>query len=131
MSLGETLRRRREQLGLTQRQLAQRSGVSVRSIRNLEHGQATRPRPALLGRIAGALGLSGIEAGDAHLDLRIGILGTLTAHHGERTVPIPSPRLRTLLGLLAIQPGQRVSCDHIVDVLWDDRPPATSRALVT
>jgi DNA-binding SARP family transcriptional activator len=35
----------------------------------------------------------------------------------------PNRRARTLLKLLAIEHGHRVSLDRVIDVLWDDAPP--------
>jgi len=45
--------------GLTQEALADRSGVSVRTIRNLEAGRVSRPRPASVSLLANALELNG------------------------------------------------------------------------
>jgi len=44
--------------GLSQEELADRSGMSVRAIRSLEHGQVGRPRWASVSLLADALGLS-------------------------------------------------------------------------
>ena len=57
--LGALLRRHRAAAGLTQEDLAGRSGLSVRAIRGLERGEGHRPRPDTVGYLAGALGLSG------------------------------------------------------------------------
>jgi transcriptional regulator with XRE-family HTH domain len=56
---GELLRTQRVRRGITQRQLADLSTVSVRAIRDLENGRATRPRPDTIRLIADGLGLSG------------------------------------------------------------------------
>jgi transcriptional regulator with XRE-family HTH domain len=53
-TIGENLRRFREAAGLSQAQLAERAGLSVRSIQNWEQGQRT-PRAALLLPLAQAL----------------------------------------------------------------------------
>src|SRR6266568_5233669 len=47
--------------GLSQDELADRSGMSVRAIRSLEHGQVGRPRWASVSLLADALGLSDAE----------------------------------------------------------------------
>jgi transcriptional regulator with XRE-family HTH domain len=47
--------------GLSQDELAGRSGMRVRAIRSLEHGQVGRPRWASVSLLADALGLSGAE----------------------------------------------------------------------
>ncbi|MGW7528827.1 helix-turn-helix domain-containing protein [Streptomyces sp. NPDC054783] len=54
---GAHLRARRSGAGLTQEELAERSGLSVRAIRDLEHGRVARPRRETLRLLATALGL--------------------------------------------------------------------------
>ncbi|HEY1281575.1 MAG TPA: BTAD domain-containing putative transcriptional regulator, partial [Acidimicrobiales bacterium] len=39
------------------------------------------------------------------------------------TLAVPGARQRTLLALLALQPGHAVSASRLVDDLWGDRPP--------
>ena len=58
-AFGRELRRLRTSAGLSQEQLAERSGVSVRTIRSLEKASARRPRPSTVGRLADALDLTG------------------------------------------------------------------------
>ena len=53
---GEQLRRRRAAAGLTQEQLAARSGLSVRAISDLERGRTGRARRSTQQQIAAALG---------------------------------------------------------------------------
>jgi tetratricopeptide (TPR) repeat protein/transcriptional regulator with XRE-family HTH domain len=60
-TLGALLNGWRKRALLTQEQLADRSGVSVRTIRKLEAGQVRRPHSQSLQRLAGALGLSDQE----------------------------------------------------------------------
>lgn len=55
----ELLRNHRRNLGATQRQLAVRSMVSIRAIRDLENGRISRPRRDTVRLIATGLGLSG------------------------------------------------------------------------
>ncbi|AUY52848.1 helix-turn-helix domain-containing protein [Streptomyces sp. CB01881] len=54
--LGTLLRRLRKQSGLTQEQVAERSGVSVRTIRRLETGKSTDHRVGTVNLLADALG---------------------------------------------------------------------------
>ncbi|MEV6006184.1 helix-turn-helix transcriptional regulator [Streptomyces sp. NPDC051976] len=54
---GELLRARRGGAALTQEELAERSGLSVRAIRDLEHGRVARPRRETVRMLATALGL--------------------------------------------------------------------------
>jgi tetratricopeptide (TPR) repeat protein/transcriptional regulator with XRE-family HTH domain len=60
-SFGKLLLRVRADAGLTQERLAERSGLSVRTIRNLERGLNGRPREVSVLLLARALGLSGRE----------------------------------------------------------------------
>lgn len=61
---GRLLRSHRTSLGATQRLLAARSTVSVRAIRDLEHGRVDRPRRDTVRLIAAGLGLSGQARAD-------------------------------------------------------------------
>ncbi|MFF4036646.1 NB-ARC domain-containing protein [Streptomyces sp. NPDC001816] len=62
-SLGAALVQAREAALLTQGELAERSGLSVRAIRNLETGHTARPRRQSLLLLAEALGLPSRDAG--------------------------------------------------------------------
>ena len=57
MRPGEWLREQRVGAGLTQEDLAERSGVSVRAIADLERGRTRRPYPSSVRALAQALGL--------------------------------------------------------------------------
>jgi len=54
-TLGEYVRQKREEAGLSQRQLAQEAGVSFSNISRLESGFHTNPSPGLLKNIADVL----------------------------------------------------------------------------
>jgi len=54
---GEWLRKQRVDAGLTQEDLAERSGVSVRAIADLERGRTRRPYPSSVRALVQALGL--------------------------------------------------------------------------
>jgi transcriptional regulator with XRE-family HTH domain len=55
----EVLRSRRRAAGLTQQELAERAGLGVRTLRELENGRATRPQRKTVELLADALGLAG------------------------------------------------------------------------
>jgi tetratricopeptide (TPR) repeat protein/transcriptional regulator with XRE-family HTH domain len=57
-ALGSLLRERRLEAGLTQEQLAEHSGVGLRTIRDLERGRVRRPHRDTITLVASALGLS-------------------------------------------------------------------------
>lgn len=56
--LGRVLRARREELGLSQRQLAEQASLDDATVVRIEQGAFAAPRPDKLSRIAEALGLS-------------------------------------------------------------------------
>jgi predicted ATPase/transcriptional regulator with XRE-family HTH domain len=58
-SFGAMLRRRRLAAGLSQEELAERAGLSVRGVGNLEQGRRHAPRLATVRLLADALGLDG------------------------------------------------------------------------
>lgn len=58
---GEPAREHRRRSALTQEDLAAKTGLSVRHIRDLEAGPITRPHPATLLLLADAFGLHGTE----------------------------------------------------------------------
>src|SRR5215471_259920 len=55
---GLWLRQRREAAGMTQEELAERSGLSARAIGDLERGRTHRPYPRSVRLVVGALGLA-------------------------------------------------------------------------
>jgi DNA-binding SARP family transcriptional activator/DNA-binding XRE family transcriptional regulator len=146
MDVGAELRRRRQAVALTQRQLAQRTGLSLGAIRDLEQGRARNPHPGTIRRLAEVLGLDagdsaglvhemraragspGGRAGDAGpgRGLRLRVLGNLAVwRSGVAFAPGP-PRQRAVLGLLALHPGQAVHRDVIIDALWGEASPASA-----
>ncbi|MEV6601437.1 BTAD domain-containing putative transcriptional regulator [Actinoplanes sp. NPDC051346] len=135
---GGEIRLCRLRAGLTQEQLAQRAGISVRAVRDIEQGRVRSPRAESLRRIAEALGLPGWETPTAEQPrvtpaepaLRIDILGPLSIRFGAEPVALGSGRQRMLLGLLALHPGGIVSRREIVDVLWGHNPPDSCHNLV-
>ncbi|HEY2671620.1 MAG TPA: tetratricopeptide repeat protein [Rugosimonospora sp.] len=58
---GEIVRAHRRRLGLTQEELAEKAGLSVRAIGKIETGRIAAPRPPTLRLLADAFGLTGAE----------------------------------------------------------------------
>ncbi|MEV0677966.1 BTAD domain-containing putative transcriptional regulator [Actinosynnema sp. NPDC050436] len=110
--------------GMTQAELATRSGVSVRTIRAVEQGRATRPHATSLAKLAAAVGLVWPPGGP-----RIGVLGSLEVEV-DGPVRWESRKSRVLLAVLAVHPGHPVSRAEIVDLLWGEDVPATWQNLV-
>ena len=59
--VAEVVRIRRLRMGLSQEQLAERSGIAVRTVRGIESGRVISPRSATLRLLARALDLEGSE----------------------------------------------------------------------
>ncbi|MFI2713356.1 NB-ARC domain-containing protein [Micromonospora sp. NPDC018662] len=64
MEFGPLIKSRRQSLNLSQEELANRSGISVRNLRDLETGRIRKPRQQTVRLLAEALGLSGDERRD-------------------------------------------------------------------
>ncbi|GAA2531801.1 BTAD domain-containing putative transcriptional regulator [Winogradskya humida] len=93
----------RQRLGLTQQQLAGRSGLSARMVRDLESNRVTTPRPRSLRQLAAALELSAEEiAGLGPPVLRVGVLGPLTVTRGGQRVTVENAEARRMLARLAL-----------------------------
>ncbi|GIF53495.1 DNA-binding SARP family transcriptional activator [Asanoa ferruginea] len=138
LNFGSQLRLKRQDAGLTQRELATRSGLSVAVIRDLEQGRTKQPQPRSIEALAGALRLRPAPPARPAPPQRIEtasqpviqILGPLTlrfAGWGAGFGPGP----RTVLGRLALTPGQAVPRAELIDLLWPaEQPPASAVNLV-
>ncbi|MCK9896365.1 BTAD domain-containing putative transcriptional regulator [Frankia sp. AgB32] len=141
-SLGKIICDLRREARLSQRTLAERSGISLRTLREIEHGRVRRPHPSSLQRVALVLddprlsdALAGqvgdrTALGDGHHSLNLQVFGHLTLKLGPVELGLGTPMQRTLLGLLAIHANQVVACEEIVEVLWGDDPPNTFTQLI-
>ncbi|WP_017598348.1 BTAD domain-containing putative transcriptional regulator [Nocardiopsis lucentensis] len=59
--------------------------------------------------------------------MRFSILGPLLVHDASgRPVTIGGTRLRTLLMLLLLRPGQRVPTEQLTDAIWAEGPPSSA-----
>src|SRR3984957_17193453 len=52
--------------------------------------------------------------------MQVRLFGELEAEHAGEPVPVRGAKQRALLALLALRPGQPVSADRLIDVLWGD-----------
>ncbi|OLF15118.1 ATP-binding protein [Actinophytocola xanthii] len=111
---GETVRACRRRLGLTQEEVAARTGVSVRTVRGIETGRIERPRAGTVRLLADVFDLGAAER-DSFLGLALEDRG---APGGERRRPAPAQlpadipdftgraeNLRLLTERLATAPG--------------------------
>ncbi|MFF5234711.1 BTAD domain-containing putative transcriptional regulator [Dactylosporangium sp. NPDC000521] len=151
---GELLRTHREAAALTQRELAERAGISAAAVRDLEQRRTLYPQAASVRSLSEALGLTGPAAeafrqaairptappaappvaagpdGDAARAARILVLGPLVVSRDEAAVPFGSERQRTLLGRLALTPNEAVPRGELIDLLWPDGSPDSAVNLV-
>jgi DNA-binding SARP family transcriptional activator/tetratricopeptide (TPR) repeat protein len=58
------------------------------------------------------------------------LLGPVELRTAEGPIAIPGRKPRTLLAALLLEPGHTVSVSRLIDVIWDDKPPDTARALI-
>jgi DNA-binding SARP family transcriptional activator/tetratricopeptide (TPR) repeat protein/DNA-binding XRE family transcriptional regulator len=133
-AVGGLLREQRLLTGMTQRQLADRAGVSPSVIRDLEQGRTRSPKRKSVQAIATALGLTEPDIAKLHAaarqaartgepaigsgPLRIRVLGPIEVWHGEVLAPLGSERQRTLLARLALAAGDPVGQAELVELLW-------------
>ncbi|MFJ5922599.1 BTAD domain-containing putative transcriptional regulator [Kitasatospora sp. NPDC092948] len=134
---GPRLRALRQRAGLSQQAAAARAGLSARGLRDLEQGRVATPRPGTLRRLAEALALTGAELAELAEPQpesadrpRLLVLGPLALRRGDGTVPVSSPMLRRLLGLLALKHPEPATLPEITDTLWPDGPPESQQSLV-
>jgi tetratricopeptide (TPR) repeat protein/transcriptional regulator with XRE-family HTH domain len=140
---GPFLRRQRAAAGLTQEDLAERSGVTARTIGNLERGRAGRPYPGSVRRVAAALGLSEAQTHDLITRYRrerddstaLGAAPPEPAPSGTGTLraPMPVPVPRQLPAAIRDFAGRAGELEALAGLLADSGQTGhgTAIALVT
>lgn len=59
--------------------------------------------------------------------MQVRLLGPVeVVSHDGLVTAVPGLRRRAVLAVLGLHPGRTVSSDHLIDVVWDERPPATA-----
>ncbi len=58
------------------------------------------------------------------------LLGPVEVTTSAGSLALGGAKIRTLLAALLLAPGRIVSTDRLVDIIWDDDPPPTARALI-
>ncbi|WP_433301416.1 BTAD domain-containing putative transcriptional regulator [Actinoplanes sp. CA-030573] len=138
--LGRLIRQWRHERGLSQRQLADRAGLSLGAIRDLEQERSRHPRLRSSEALADALGLTGAdrtrlrrltmrprpEPAPPSGPVRISVLGPLTVTTPAGPVPIGFGRHRVVLARLALTPNYPVSRPELIEVLWPEGAPPTA-----
>jgi DNA-binding SARP family transcriptional activator/DNA-binding XRE family transcriptional regulator len=139
----------RRRAGLTQAELADRAGVSVGALRDLEQGRTARPRRATAEKVSLVLGLDLGQVADGGGGLaddrrgpepagrnevvagvRVGVLGPLAVWRDGAPAGPGAGRLRAVLGLLALHPGSAMHRETIIDAVWPSEPPVSAVPMV-
>jgi tetratricopeptide (TPR) repeat protein/transcriptional regulator with XRE-family HTH domain len=107
---GNLVRSARHEAGLTQEQLAEISGVSVRAIVDLERGQVGRPRSDTVQRIAAACGLSGPALANFQRAARAGTAPLPAGQQPSR----PPAQLPPALAILSARAGEQAVLDELL-----------------
>jgi tetratricopeptide (TPR) repeat protein/transcriptional regulator with XRE-family HTH domain len=106
---GAWLRRQRESAGLTQEELAERSGVSVRTIANLERDRTRRPYPNSLRSLVTALGLPAADGTELLVRYRTGDghqVASATREPAISAPPTPASQNEAAHGDAGVTPRQ-------------------------
>ena len=113
-SFGAQLRRHREAAGLTQEQLAERAGLTVNGVSQLERGERRRPYPHTVQALAAALGLSEPE--------RAALAG-MVPRRGETapTEPVATPLAAALPAPATALLGREGDVGAVADLLREAR----------
>lgn len=129
--LGEVIAARRRAVVITQQELAERAGLSVGAVRDIEQGRTRSPRPAAIRRLGTVLGLTAEElAPRTGSPLRLSVLGPLEASLRARPVDLGPPKQRAVLAVLALSPNTSVHRDAIVEAVWGGSTPDGSAGLI-
>ncbi|MFC6018215.1 BTAD domain-containing putative transcriptional regulator [Plantactinospora solaniradicis] len=139
------LRQYRQAAGLTQVELARRSGLSATAVRDLEQRRTLRPTQRSVSRLTAALELgtrpaavlrraatAGTDRTPAVVQTAatgrpmVSILGPLRVQRGTVTVDLTSSRQRALLARLAVSAGTTVGRRDLLEVLWGGEQPESA-----
>jgi len=63
-------------------------------------------------------------------DLEVGLLGPIEVRRGGWALDVPGGRARSLLTILALQVGQAIPAERLIDTLWGDEVPATAKTVL-
>lgn len=116
MGLADFIRERRLQLGMTQVELAESSGVNQPLISDIERGQTKLPNADARRRIARALGIR-------HLDLLVAA-GELLEDELPGAVDTPLTRHQRLLNLVDLSIDSRETTLDTILQMWMDQDRA-------
>ena len=138
--VSEMVRDYRRRGGWTQREVADRAGMSVGGLRDLEQRRIAQPRGGTLKRLGAALELSAAEVAELirlsqqgpllARDFYVQLLGPLQVQAAGAELRLGSTRQRTMLAMLALSPTTPVSRERLIDAMWGSSPPPSAEELV-
>ncbi|WP_433171325.1 AfsR/SARP family transcriptional regulator [Actinoallomurus sp. CA-150999] len=62
--------------------------------------------------------------------MKFGLLGTLLVHDGTAELTIAAGKQRSVLAALLLHPGEIVSMETLISVVWNERPPPGARRTI-
>ncbi|MGE5828691.1 MAG: BTAD domain-containing putative transcriptional regulator [Micromonosporaceae bacterium] len=62
--------------------------------------------------------------------MEVRVLGPVEVWHDGQQIRLVRRQQRLLIGILSMAPGQLISSDRLIELLWGETPPATARAVV-
>jgi DNA-binding SARP family transcriptional activator/Tfp pilus assembly protein PilF/DNA-binding XRE family transcriptional regulator len=148
VSFGALLRGHRRRVGLSQRELAERAGLSLTTVRDLEQGRTRRPQPPSVRALSTALGLDEHAAtalrdtaaaedpaavrpaAEEHGLVRLDVLGPLALRRGSAEVALGRGGRRVVLARLALSANTPVPVHELIDLVWGDQPPPDPQQLL-
>jgi transcriptional regulator with XRE-family HTH domain len=89
LTFGDLLRRHRDSAGLTQEELAERTGLTPQAISLLERGERRRPHRYTVQKLAEVLELGGEDLASFEAAVRRSSSRKTTAELSRRTLPAP------------------------------------------
>ena len=129
---GEWLRQQRVAAGLTQEDLAERSGVSVRAIADLERGRTRKPYPSSVRALARALGLPDAAGDELVARYRAERGGPADAASGTTEPAVTVPRqLPTRVPHFAGRAGELAVLDCVLDEAASDRAAGPTGVVIS
>jgi len=132
---GDWLRQQRIAAGLTQEDLAERSGVSVRAIADLERGRTKKPYPSSVRALVRALGLPEAAGTDLVTRYRAGDVTGASADPDEGAeaaggVTVPR-QLPTRVPHFAGRAGELAQLDSVLDAAASDQAVGAAGVVIS
>jgi transcriptional regulator with XRE-family HTH domain len=125
-ALGENVRRRRVEMGLTQQDLADRAGLSLNHVNMIEHGERQAVRPKTLRGLADALACTMDELSAGAVDTTPARRALEAFIVAEKLVPAEAAAMREYQQKLGPRPEERVFL-RLLDLVREDLRASRSK----